>query len=131
MQCCLIFQQKRRVFCKKIFLNVKIRQKGGRFHIYFTNLAMFSNISTEKAGILLENLPKCQNSSKRGRFHIYFTNLAMFSNFLKEKTGILLENLSECQNSSKRVSFAYNFHEPCNVVQFFNREDRYFARKSF
>ena len=94
MQCCLIFQQRRRVFCKKIFLNVKIRQKGGRFHIIFTNLAMFSNFSTEKAGILLENLPECQNLSKGGPFR-------------------------------------YNFYESCNVFQFFNREDRYFARKSF
>ena len=55
----------------------------------------------------------------------------MFSNFLTEKAGILLENLPECQNSSKRVSFAYNFYEPCNVVQLFNREGGYFARKSF
>ena len=54
----------------------------------------------------------------------------MLSNFSTEKTGILLENLSKCQNSSKGGSFPYNFYEPCNVFQFFNREDGHFARKS-
>ena len=54
----------------------------------------------------------------------------MFSNFSTEKAGILLENLPECQNSSKGGPFPYNFYEPCNVVQLFNREGGYIARKS-
>ena len=94
--------------------------KGGTFAYNFTNHAMFSNFSTEKTGILLENLSECQNSSKGDCLHIIFTNLAMFSNFSSEKTGILLENLPEYQNSSKGGAFAYNFYEPCNVLQFFN-----------
>ena len=91
---------------------------------------MFSNFSTEKTGILLENLPKCQNSSKGGRLHLIFTKLPIVSKFSTEKTGISLENLSKCQNSSKGGPFPYNFYESCNVFQLFNREGGYFARKS-
>ena len=91
----------------------------------------FYKFSTEETGILLENLPKCQNSSKRGRLHLIFTRLPIVSKFSTEKTGILLENLSKCQNSSKKGPFANNFYVSCNVFQFFKREDGHFARKSF
>ena len=40
--------------------------------IVFTKLAMFSNFSKKKIGILLEDLPDCQNSTKRGPFAYNF-----------------------------------------------------------
>ena len=65
--------------------------------IIFTKLAMVSNYSTAKIGMLLKDLSDCQNSTKRGPFAYNFTKLAMFSNFSTAKMGILLEDLSECQ----------------------------------
>ena len=59
---------------------------------------MFSNFSTAKIGILLEDLSDCQNYTRRGPFAYNFTKLAMFSNFSTAKMGILLEDLSDCQN---------------------------------
>ena len=99
---------------------------------------MFSNFSTAKIGILLEDLSESQNSMKRGpfgrkggRLSIIFTKLAMFSNFSTAKIGILLEDLSESQNSTTRGPFAYNFYEACNVFKFFNSKDWHFTRRSF
>ena len=59
---------------------------------------MFSNFSTAKMGILLEDLSECQIRRKGGRLPIIFTKFAMFSNFSTAKMGILLEDLSDCQN---------------------------------
>ena len=71
-------------------------------HIVYTKLAMFSNFSTAKIGILLEDLSDCQNyTEKAGRLAIIFTKLAMFSNFSTGKMGILLKDLSDGQNSRK------------------------------
>ena len=63
----------------------KFIERGGRFHIIFTNHAMLSNFSTEKTGILQENLSKCQNSSKGGPFpYNFYESCNVFQLFNRE-----------------------------------------------
>ena len=77
--------------------------------IIFTKLAMFSNFSTGKMGILLKDLSECQNSTKRGPFAYNFYEACNVFNFSTVKIGIFIEDLSESQNSTKRGPFAYKF----------------------
>ena len=100
-------------------------------HIVFTKLAMFSNFSIAKMGMLLKIFLTVKIRRKGGRLEIVFTKLAMFSNFSKKKIGILLEDLPDCQNSTKWGPFAYNFYKACNVFKFFNSKDWHFTRRSF
>ena len=64
---------------------MKIRRKGGRLPIIFTKLAIFSNFSTAKMGILLEDLSDCQNSAKRGPFGNSFYEACNVLKFFKKE----------------------------------------------
>ena len=66
--------------------SVKIRRKGGRLHIVFTKLGMFSNFSTAKMGILLADLSDCQNYTKRGSFaYTFYESCNVFQFFNSEE----------------------------------------------
>ena len=55
--------------------------------IIFTKLAMFSNFSTAKMGMLLEDLSECQNSMKRGPFAYNFYEACDVFQFFNSKYG--------------------------------------------
>ena len=61
--------------------------KTGRLPIIFTKLAMFSNFSTAKMGILLEGLSDGQNSTKRGPFAYNFYEVCNVFQFFNSEDG--------------------------------------------
>ena len=61
--------------------------KRGPFAYNFTKLAMFSNLSTAKMGILLEDLSESQNSTKRGPFTYNFYGACNVFQFFNSEEG--------------------------------------------
>ena len=61
--------------------------KRGPFAYNFTKFAMFSNLSTAKMGILVEDLSESQNSTKRGPFTYNFYGACNVFQFFNSEEG--------------------------------------------